>query len=360
MRIPARCLLTVVLVCASGGISAVDGPFQLERDDRIVIAGNTFAERMALYGYFETLLHCRFPDHRLVVRNLGWSGDEVDLMPRPANFGSFHEHLKWHKADVTFLCFGLNESFAGDRGIDPWRDRLTRFLSALEEQTFHRTPPRLVLISPIAHEDLGPPLPTGDAIVERNRILGAYTAVMKEVAEARGVRFLDLFTPTRDAMEVPGAPKLTFNGIHLTERGYHQVSRMMARSLGLWGEGGEGPALDPPAAPAAERLRRQIYEKNRLFFLFWRPLNPFYIWGGRAYCWKRDEPMIELERLAQMIDAREREIWSTRKPPTDAVWATPPGDREIWEEPLDHAAHAEGSDDLPPQLDSVRRNGVIK
>jgi hypothetical protein len=29
-----------------------------------------------------------FPDANLTVRNLGWSADEVNLQPRPLNFGS--------------------------------------------------------------------------------------------------------------------------------------------------------------------------------------------------------------------------------------------------------------------------------
>jgi hypothetical protein len=30
-------------------------------------------------GYFETLVHDRFPDHRLVFRNLAAAGDEVAI-----------------------------------------------------------------------------------------------------------------------------------------------------------------------------------------------------------------------------------------------------------------------------------------
>ena len=34
---------------------------QLKKGDKIVIIGNTLAERMQYFGHFETLLHSRFP-----------------------------------------------------------------------------------------------------------------------------------------------------------------------------------------------------------------------------------------------------------------------------------------------------------
>ena len=305
-----------------------------------------------------------FTPHDVKVAYLGWSGDEVDLMPRPLNFGSFHDHLEWQRADVVLLCFGLNESFAGDAGLPAWRKRLTGFLEGLEQKQFNgKEPPRRVLISPIAHEDLGAPLPTGDAVAQRNRLLEAYTRVMKEVAVEKKVRFVDLFTPTRDLMARSTTTPLTLNGIHLTERGYHLVSRFLAVQLGLVSESGEARDIDGQGAARAARaqeLRRQVYEKNHLFFLFWRPLNPFYVWGGRAYCWKKDEPMVELERIAEMIDQREQRIWKAATLPPEAVWGITPRGAEIWEAPVDHTLDPSLLGSPPPRLDAVRRNGVIR
>ena len=56
--------------------------------------------------------------------------------------------------------------------------------------------PRLVLFSPIAHEDLHDRnLPDGSA---NNKRLEMYTAAMAEVAKANGVLFVDLFHPTQE------------------------------------------------------------------------------------------------------------------------------------------------------------------
>ena len=68
---------TLLLCPALAAAPALD----VGKGDRVVFVGNTFAERLHLFGYFETFLHCRFPEHRLRIRNLGWSADELTRMP---------------------------------------------------------------------------------------------------------------------------------------------------------------------------------------------------------------------------------------------------------------------------------------
>ncbi len=52
---------------------------ELHKGDRVVLIGDTFAERAALYGYIETLFQCRFPALELTFRNLGYSADTVGV-----------------------------------------------------------------------------------------------------------------------------------------------------------------------------------------------------------------------------------------------------------------------------------------
>src|SRR5262245_25076141 len=52
-------------------------PFELRAKEHIGIIGNTLAERLQYDGWLETMLQARFPKHELVVRNLGFSGDEI-------------------------------------------------------------------------------------------------------------------------------------------------------------------------------------------------------------------------------------------------------------------------------------------
>src|SRR5690348_2414893 len=77
---------------------------------RVAIIGNTFAERMQHYNYFETMLTASYTTDSIVVRNFGWSGDELTGSLRPLNFPSTKALLKTFQPDVIIACYGMNES----------------------------------------------------------------------------------------------------------------------------------------------------------------------------------------------------------------------------------------------------------
>src|SRR4249920_3486686 len=86
---------------------------QLQPEDHICIIGNTFADRMQHSGWLESLLQARFPEYKLSVRNLGFSGDELKVRLRSEGFGTPEEWLKKEGATVILAFFGYNESFRG-------------------------------------------------------------------------------------------------------------------------------------------------------------------------------------------------------------------------------------------------------
>ena len=71
MRFVLVCSAIILLLVVS---TARAGDLKIKENDRIVIVGNTFAERMHLFGYFETFLHSRFPEHRLPSSLSGLAG----------------------------------------------------------------------------------------------------------------------------------------------------------------------------------------------------------------------------------------------------------------------------------------------
>src|SRR5262245_59063561 len=119
MNLPHRSALALLALTAAllpGPARAGEPPAKLtfQKGDRVILLGNTFAERAHEFGYLEALLQARFPDLGLSFRNLGYAADEVTLQPRPLNFADTHTLLTDQKADVIFLCFGMNESFKGE------------------------------------------------------------------------------------------------------------------------------------------------------------------------------------------------------------------------------------------------------
>ena len=104
--------------------TSLAGNLELRKGDHISLIGNTLADRMQHDGWLETYLQSRFPRHELVIRNLGFSGDEIPLplRLRSAGFGSPDQWLTRTKTDVVFAFFGYNESFKGKDGLPKFKD----------------------------------------------------------------------------------------------------------------------------------------------------------------------------------------------------------------------------------------------
>jgi len=280
----------------------------LQPGDHICLVGNTLAERMQHHGWLETLVHSRFPRHELVFRNLGFSGDELKLRLRSANFGTPDAHLARHQADVIWAFFGYNESFGGPAGVQQFKRELDDFLKHTLAQKYNGTsPPRLVLFSPIAHEDLQDRnLPDGK---DNNARIQLYTAAMGDVAAANGVLFVDLFTPSLELYRTANEP-LTINGIHLNEQGDRLVASASDRAL----FGGQPSIRRDPAQLA--RLRQAVLDKNFHWFHGYRTTDGYSIYGGRADLkfvndqTNREVMQREMEVLDAMTANRDRRIWA--------------------------------------------------
>jgi hypothetical protein len=276
---------------------------ELKKGDRVVLIGNTLAEREQHFGHFETLLHSRFPELELVVRDLGWSADELTLRPRSLNFKDHGHNLDDHKADVILAFFGFNESFGGKTGLAKFEGDLARFIDETNAARYNgSTPPRLVLVSPIPHEDVGRAgVLDGKANNENIRL---YTQSMERIAREKGVAFVDLFHSVLPLMQ--GAPrKLTFNGIHLTDYGYSRVAPVLDEAL-------FGPR---PAGVRADlaKLRGEVLEKNQQFFYDYRAVNGYYIYGGRKNPFGVVNFPPEFAKLRKMIASRDQRIWGAAR-----------------------------------------------
>lgn len=269
-----------------------------EQDNTIVFIGNTFAADLGSHPYFETLLYKSFSGLNLRVRNLAWSADEINLQPRPVNFGTLDEHLYQQKADIIFACFGLNEAFKGPDSLDVFRERLERFLSHLQHQTFNgKSRPQIILVSPIAHEALGGFLP--DPALH-NESLQLYTQAMRKVGAKLKLPFIDLYEPTVPLMKEKDS--LTINGIHLTDKGYKLVSELMAKALDF-------PLSSWQQDEGSSKLQKAIATKNGHFFYKFKASNGEYIYGRRRE-WAGGQALpAELQKIDQMVLRLDSVIW---------------------------------------------------
>ncbi|MGY8694931.1 MAG: SGNH/GDSL hydrolase family protein [Verrucomicrobiia bacterium] len=221
-RLPTLLIATLSLFIG-GSVVQADSP--IRPGIRIAIVGNTFADQLRSHGYLETLLLQHWKEEPVSVRNLGWAGDTLSIRDRPTNFPTEESTLKEHQTDVIIACFGMGESFDGDAGVANFETDLKAFIASHRGKQYNgESEVRLILVSPIAYEDLGELTPK---VASRNRDLKRYTQAMKIVAAGEGVPFVDLYQPSKALMADSDAVPLTINGIHLSEYGYWAVARIL-------------------------------------------------------------------------------------------------------------------------------------
>jgi len=262
-------------------------PLELKPGTRIALIGNSLFDRMRDDGQFEALMHQRFAKEHLIFRNLSWSADEVALRPRPDGFGDLNQHLTEHKADVILAAFGFNESFKGEKGLAEFETLLKSFLIELKSHRYNGTSePRIVLVSPTAAEKPHDQL---------NAQITLYTAAMKKVAAAEKVAFADVLNsePRTENRE----PQTT-NGVHRNTQGYAAFAERLYNQL---------TQETPPKLN--EAVRAAVVEKEGKFFQHYRPLNYFYIKGGRMEPYGVVNFPGELKKLLQMTEVRDQVIW---------------------------------------------------
>ena len=311
-------LLTLGLLVASlpSGARADEKrePFELKDGDRVVFVGGTLVEREGQLGYIETVLTARFPDRNVTFRNLGQSADTVkadarnlnagwaDFGPAEQGFKRLERLIGEIKPTVIVANYGMTESFDGKKGLENFTRGYERLLDMMVKAA--GTNPRVVLVSPNHHEDLGRPLPDP---AEHNRNLEIYRDEIRRLAGQRGYRFVDLYELTKQS---PGEKPLTGNGIPPTEHGFRVIAVRLAEALGMPNPA-RGLALsEEPYEGQADQLRKLIVAKNFDYFNYWRPQNDTYILGYRKK--EQGNNAVEMPQFLPLVEAKEKEIAKLR------------------------------------------------
>ncbi len=326
---------------------------ELKKGDHIAIVGSGLADRQQHHGWLESLIHKANPGLELTVRNLGFAADEVNVHPRSDEVPKtesflnmtpgttrgnlegnpdrpskatesnvvYHWGADFH-ANVILAYWGFNESFKGEAGLADFKKALEEYLKKLATADYGKGKPRVVLLSPIAHENVKDPTnyPDGSA---NNKNLALYTAAMAEVAKANGVQFVDLFAASRAAYAQAARP-MTINGIHLLEDGDRQLATAQFKAI----FGKDAPSTTDPAVA---KIREAVLEKNVQWHHRYRTVDQFNIFGQRsriAYAHPEDpknapdNATIMGQELAQRdvkVANRDKAVWAAAQGKTFSV-----------------------------------------
>ena len=282
--------------------AAERGPqVEFKQRERIAYLGNSLGVRMGLFGHLETLLHARFPQRELVIRNFSWPADEVGLRQRPNDYTVLDDPLEVFGAD-TFICFfGYNESFAGTDGLENYKSDYKKFIAQTNEK-YGKGKARFILVSPIAFENVNDPLlPNGQ---KENENLKAYAAATAEVARELNLPFVDVFAQTQRDFASSAGPQYTINGCHINEVGDRLVGELIDRAL----FGTANPLR--PGAELFQKVRAAVNDKSWVHQQDYRMLNGWYVYGSRHKPYDVETFPEEYKKIRAMTVVRDEFIWS--------------------------------------------------
>lgn len=329
MKVNIRILIVLfvltVFAISSFQINPAPQTLTLQKGTHISMIGGNLGSRMMNYGLFETEMQVRYPDYSLYIRNMCDGGDTPGFRPHASrnlpwafpgaekfqteyaknseSEGHFETPDQWLtrlKTDVIIAFFGYSESFQGKANLATYKAELDAFIKYTLSQKYNgSSAPQLVIVSPIAFEDLSSSydLPNG---VKENANLLLYTKAMKEVADANKVLFVDAFTPSKKWYDTT-QEFLTIDGSQLNEAGYKKLSLLLTDAI--FGK-------TPVKAEANRKLvLNAVNEKNWMWHNDYKIPNGVHVYGRRYNPFGPDNYPAEIEKIRQMTDIRDKAIW---------------------------------------------------
>ena len=316
---------------------------KIQSGDHIVFTGDGLGSRDIHFSQLETELYQRFPNHKLILRNVCDEGNTPGFRPHPGrpdpwafpgaekfqtelanpskpqgHFESPDEWLTRLKTDTLIAFFGFSSAFDGPDRLPIFKAELDAFVQhTLAQQYNGESIPQLALVSPIAFEarpDLKIPDPSA-----HNHNLAAYTEAMRKVATVRKLPFVDAYAASKTWYADTQKP-LTIDGALLTEEGYQRLARLLADEL-----------FEPTAEPFADReaLHTAVTEKNWIWKNFYKIPNGVHVYGRRYNPYGPANYPYELEKLEQMCANRDASIHALLAGETYDLAKADAGTREL-------------------------------
>lgn len=319
------CLLFVLVGCKNADKPGI----KFSKGSHIILIGNNLGSRMTNYGSFETEMHLRYPDSLLYIRNMCDGGDmagfrphsgrtnpwafpgaekyQTELAKNSGSEGFFEFPDQWltrHKADVIIAFFGYNESFAGPAGLENFKAELDSFVRYTAHQKYNGvSAPQLVLVTPIAFQDLSAKMDLPDGKKE-NENLALYSQAMKDIATKNKIPVVDAFSPTKDWF-TNSKDQLTIDGFQLNADGYAKFGKLLADKT--FGEHKSVAEEHRALVDAAVR------EKNWMWLNDYKIPNGVHVYGRRYDPFGPDNYPAELRKIREMTAIRDEAIWKAAK-----------------------------------------------
>ncbi|MFT7034751.1 MAG: putative heme-binding domain-containing protein [Cyclobacteriaceae bacterium] len=240
-----------------------NGNFDIEQGEVIAFLGQTNMVREQYHAQLETRLVVHEPKKKIYGRNISWEGDTVYEQWRDLNFGSWESQLEWINASMVIAQYGQTESFDGIEKIPQF---IKAYQSLLDQ--FATKTKRIVLVSPMPFEP--PSNPNQRDLTTLNKSVSSYSKAIEDLAIRRGLVFVDLFNALKNTNQ---SKRLTDNGMHLNEWGQEVVGSTIANIL---------LSQEIPTDNNFIVLKKEIVEKNRIWFDEWRPMNWSFSYGDRT------------------------------------------------------------------------------
>ncbi len=320
-----KLVLILTLLAVLSGCGERQDYIPVSKGEHIVLIGNNLGSRMMNFGHFETEMQLRYPDSLLFIRNMSDGGNtpgfrphssrnspwafpgaekfQTELAQNSGSIGHFETEDEWLsrlKADVIIAFFGYNESFQGPGGLENYKGELHAFIEHTKQQQYNgKQPPKLVLVSPIAFEDLSVQrdLPDGK---KENENLALYSVAMREVAAKDSVEFVDAFEPSKKWYSEE-SENMTSDGFQLNDKGYQKMAKLLANRI--FGK------VEPKNIENHDLVLQAVMEKN----WFWH--NDIKIPNGVHAYGRRFDPFgpanypAEIEKIREMTAIRDTAIW---------------------------------------------------
>ena len=299
-------------------------------DETIVLIGGGIASRMIHYSEFETEAYLRNTDKKLIIRNMADEGNTPGFRPNAnrdspwafPNAKSFYKDselsvvstaagffpspdkwLEMVEADHILAFFGFNAAYErGLDGLDIYKAELTAFVDHTLAQKYNgKAAPNLVLVSPTAIQDLSAKYSTPNGVKE-NKALEAYSKVIAEVAKAKGLQFIDLFTPTKELF-ASTKEEYTVDGALLLSNGYQFIAPIIADAIF-----GKDTKIDESKRAA---VKAAVTEKNYHWINDYKVPNGVHVYGRRYKPFGPANYPYEIPKTREITMIRDSAIWAS-------------------------------------------------